>query len=182
MKLNTFQNSGYKPGSLLKRVLWYFVNVLFIKNYFFHFNGLKINVLRLFGARIGKNVIIKPNVNVKYPWNISFGDNVWIGEGVWLDSLGEISIGNNVCVSQGAYLLTGSHNYKKMSFDLIIGNILIKEGVWIGAKSIVCPGVTCNENAVLSVGSVATKDLESFTIYQGNPAKIIRKRIYENES
>jgi putative colanic acid biosynthesis acetyltransferase WcaF len=182
MKLNTFQNSWYKPGNLLKRVLWYFVNVLFIKNYFFHFNGFKINVLRLFGARIGENVIIKPNVNVKYPWNISFGDNVWIGEGVWLDSLGEISIGNNVCISQGTYLLTGNHNYKKISFDLIIGDILIKDGVWIGAKSIVCPGIICNESAVLSVGSVATKDLEPFMIYQGNPAKIIRKRIYENES
>ena len=107
---------------------------------------------------------------------------MWIGEGVWLDSLGEISIGQNVCISQGAYLLTGNHNYRKNSFDLIIENILIKDGVWIGAKSIVCPGVTCNESAVLSVGSVATKDLEPLTIYQGNPAKIIRKRIYENES
>ena len=182
MKLNSFDNSWYQPGSLIKRGLWYSTNFIFFNTYWFPFVNVKVLLLKLFGAKIGKHVIIKPKVNIKYPWNISVGDNVWIGEGVWLDSLGEISIGQNVCISQGAYLLTGNHNYRKNSFDLIIENILIKDGVWIGAKSIVCPGVTCNESAVLSVGSVATKDLEPLTIYQGNPAKIIRKRIYENES
>ena len=63
----------------------------------------------------------------------------------------------------------------------MVNDVLIKDGVWIGAKSIVCPGVICNENAVLSVGSTATKNLESFTIYQGSPAKLLRKRIYDNE-
>ena len=182
MKLNTFQNTWYKPGNPIKRMLWYITNFFFFNSYYFPFSRVKVILLKLYGSSIGEKVIIKPNVNIKYPWNITVGNNVWIGEGVWLDSLGEIIIGNNVCISQGAYLLTGSHNYKKNSFDLIIGNILIEDGVWIGAKSIVCPGITCNESAVLSVGSVATKNLESFTIYQGNPAKIIRKRIYENES
>ena len=109
------------------------------------------------------------------------GDYVWIGENVWIDNLDNVDIGNNVCISQGAFLLCGSHNYKKESFDLITKPIKVEDGVWIGAKSIVCPGVTCYKSAVLSVGSVATKDLESFSIYQGNPAKFTRKKIYEKE-
>ena len=133
---------------------------------------LKLLFLNYLEAKVGRHVVIKPKVNIKYPWNVSLGNYVWIGEEVWLDSLGKITIGNNVCISQGVYLFTGNHNYKRNSFDLIVDNINIKDGVWIGAKSIVCPGVTCNESAILSVGSIATKDLESFSIYQGNPRKI----------
>ena len=181
MKLDTFNNSWYYPGGVIKRTMWYFVNAIFFNSYLIPVSGFKCFLLRFFDATIGEKVVIKPKVNIKYPWNISIGNNVWIGEGVWMDSLGKVSIGNNVCISQGAYLLTGNHNYKKSSFDLMVNDILIKDGVWIGAKSIVCPGVICNENAVLTVGSTATKNLESFTIYQGSPAKLLRKRIYDNE-
>ena len=182
MKLKYFNNEWYKPGNLVKRLLWYFINFIFFNRYWFPFSSIKVVILKLFGAKVGRHVVIKPKVKIKYPWNVSLGNFVWIGEGVWLDSLGKITIGNNVCISQGVYLLTGNHNYKINSFDLIVDNINIEDGVWIGAKSIVCPGVTCYQSAVLSVGSVATKDLESFSIYQGNPAKLTRKRIYENES
>jgi putative colanic acid biosynthesis acetyltransferase WcaF len=118
-------------------------------------------------------------VNVKYPWNLSIGDEVWIGENVWLDSLVMITIGSNVCLSQGAVLLTGSHNYKKTSFDLITGPIVLEDGVWIGAGAIVNQGITARSHAVLAAGSVATKNLEAYSIYQGNPAVKIRTRNIE---
>jgi putative colanic acid biosynthesis acetyltransferase WcaF len=130
----------------------------------------------LFGAKVGKGVNIKPSVNVKYPWRLSIGNYTWIGENVWIDNLDNVSIGNNCCISQGAMLLCGNHNYKKMTFDLIVGEIILEDGVWIGAQSIVCPNVTCKTHSVLTVNSVATTDLEPYTIYRGNPAKEIRKR------
>lgn len=176
--LSKYNNSWFNPGgNILKRVLWYFCNVLFIKNGWNPCSSLKVLVLRAFGAKIGQGVNIKPCVNVKYPWNLKIGNNVWIGENVWIDNLVSVSIGDNVCVSQGAMLLCGNHNYKKASFDLMVGAITIEEGAWIGAKSTVCPGVTCRSHSVLSVSSVANKNLEAYCVYQGVPAAKIRERV-----
>ena len=102
-----------------------------------------------------------------------------IGENVWIDNLTEVRIGNNVCISQGAMLLSGNHDYKKTSFDLKIKKIILEDGCWIGAKSIVCPGITCKSHSILSVGSVANTDLEEYGIYQGVPAIQVRKRVIE---
>ena len=173
--LSKFNNSWYKPGSSIKRFIWYFKNLFLLKTYIPWPNTLKIFALRFFGAKIGRNVNIKPNVNIKYPWFLEIGDNVWIGEGVWIDNLGKVKIGSNVCISQGALLLCGNHNYKKETFDLIIGDITLEEGVWVGAKSVVCPGVTMKSHSILSVGSVLTKDAEEYGIYQGTPAVIVRR-------
>lgn len=175
--LSTFNNSWYKPGAgFIKRTLWYYTNVLFFLNPWNPFSSLKVFLLRLYGAKIGKGVIIKPSVNIKYPWFLTTGDHVWIGEKVWIDNLAKVETGNNVSISQGAMLLCGNHNYKKPTFDLIVEEIKLEDGVWIGAKSIVAPGVTCKSHSILSVNSVASKDLEEYTIYQGNPAVEVRKR------
>lgn len=177
--LSQFTNSFYNPGgNVVKRFLWYFTNVVWF-NSAFPVNGIKVFILRLFGAKIGSGVVIKPRVNIKYPWKLAVGNNVWIGEHVWIDNIANVSIGDNVCLSQGSMLLCGNHDYKKQSFDLILGDIILESGVWIGAKAIVCPGVTCFSHAVLAVGSIATSDLQSYKIYQGNPAVIIRDRIIQ---
>jgi putative colanic acid biosynthesis acetyltransferase WcaF len=120
--------------------------------------------------------LIKPSVNIKYPWFLSIGDYCWIGENVWIDNLTHVSIGNNVCISQGAMLLTGNHDFTKTTFDLIVKPIVIEDGVWIGAKSVVCPGVYCESHAVLSVQSVATKRLNAYAIFRGNPAQSVKSR------
>lgn len=172
-----YDNSWYNPGTPILRIIWYFVNVLFFQSSLIPCVKLKIFLLRLFGAKVGKNVCIKPSVNIKYPWKLSIGNYVWIGENVWIDNLDDIVIEDNVCISQGAMLLCGNHNYAKETFDLIIGKILLKEGAWVGAKSIVCPNITLNNHCVLTAGSIATKDLEAYGIYQGNPAKKIKIRI-----
>ena len=172
-----YNNNNYYFGNPLKRILWYFINMFFFKTMLPFPYSFKAFLLKIFGAKIGKNIVIKPNINIKYPWFLTIGDNCWIGEGVWIDNLDEVITGDNVCISQGAYLLTGSHNYKKESFDLIVGKIILEEGVWIGARAVVCPNVTCKSHSILTVGSVATTDLEPYSIYQGNPAVFKRKRV-----
>jgi len=152
------------------------MNELFIRNPLNPSSFLKVWLLRLFGAKIGNNVVIKPKVNIKYPWKLTIGNQCWIGESVWIDNLADVKIGDNVCISQGAFLICGNHNYKLSSFDLIVAPILLKEGSWIGAKSIVGPGVTVNSHAVLSLGSVTSTDLDPFSIYRGNPAVKIKER------
>lgn len=133
-------------------------------------------LLRLFGAKIGKGLIIKPDVNIKYPWKLNIGDHVWLGEEVWIDNLDEVAIGSHSCLSQAVMLQCGNHDYKKSSFDLFTKPIIIEEGVWLGARSIVVQGVTCRSHSVLAVNSVATSDLEAWYIYQGNPAVKLRPR------
>ena len=179
-KLADYDNSWYQPGSSIKRACWYLVNLVFFKSSIFPFYIGKVFLLRLFGAKVGRNVLIKPNVNIKYPWFLEIGNDVWIGEKTWIDNLGKVSIGNNVCLSQGCLLLSGNHNYKKSSFDLLVKDIIIEDGVWIGAAAIVCGGVVCRDHSVLSVGSVATQSLEPFSIYSGNPAVKIKDRIIEH--
>ncbi len=177
--LSRYDNSWYQPGVAIKRTLWLVVNALFFNNGLALFNGLKIRLLKAFGANVGVGVVIKPSVSIKYPWFLSIGKHVWIGENVWIDNLTEVTIGNNVCLSQGVMLLTGNHNYSKSTFDLMVGKIILEDGVWLGAQSVVCPGVTCGSHSVLSVGSVATKDLEAYGIYQGNPAMKVREREFK---
>lgn len=175
---SVYDNSWYNPGGTsLKRVLWYFANILFLMNPLNPISSVKVTLLRCFGAKIGKGVVIKPSVNIKYPWNLLIGDYTWIGENVWIDNLVQVTIGSNVCVSQGAMLLCGNHNYKKSTFDLMVGKIVLEDGCWVGAQSVVCPGVTLHSHAVLGVASVANKNLDAYTIYQGNPAQMVRKRI-----
>jgi len=176
VKLSKYNNSSYQSANKLKKTLWYFVNIFLFKTMLPFSSSVKVKILNLFGAKVGEGIVIKPNVNIKYPWFLTIGDNCWIGEDVWIDNLAHVTIGNDVCISQGAYLLTGSHNYKKENFDLITHSIVLQDGVWISAKATVCPGITCKSHSILAVGSVATKDLDPYGIYQGNPAIWKRQR------
>ncbi len=159
--------------------LWFLLNALCMKGYLLPFSSMKRLLLRLFGARLGKGSIIKPGVNIKYPWKLEIGDHVWIGEGVWIDNLDHVIVGSHVCISQGAMLLTGNHNYKRITFDLMTGPIKLQDGVWIGARAVVCPGVEAHSHAVLTAGSVATQNLNPHSIYQGNPAILVKNRSLE---
>jgi putative colanic acid biosynthesis acetyltransferase WcaF len=180
-QLNKFTNNWYTSGaSKPKMLLWYFVNLIFFTSRWLPVSAIKVALLRIFGAQVGSGVVIKPAVNIKYPWRLKIGNHVWIGEQVWIDNLENVEIGHHVCISQGAMLLCGNHNYKKSSFDLMVGKIILEEGAWIGAQTVVCPGVVCKTHSILTVGSVATSELEAYTIYQGNPAKAIKERVISN--
>ena len=178
--LGKYDNSWYKPGHPVKRWSWYLFNILFFKTSLFPLYRFKVFLLRLFGARIGHNVLLKPLVNIKYPWFLEIGDNVWIGENVWIDNLAKVSIGNNVCLSQTCLLLTGNHDYTKTTFDLMVKPIVLEDGVWIGAGAVVCGGTVCRNHAVVTVGSVATGELEAMSVYRGNPAVKIKERIIKD--
>lgn len=175
--LSRFDNSHYQPGSIFKKLLWYFISLVFFNTMIPFPSFIKVIFLKTFGAKVGVGVVIKPLVNIKYPWFLEIGDHCWIGEGVWIDNLAKVVIGKHVVLSQGSYLLTGSHDYKKTTFDLLLAEIWLEDGVWIGAKATVCPGVICKTHSVLAVGGVATKDLAEYGIYQGNPADLKRERI-----
>lgn len=172
-----YDNSWYKPGPIWKRALWFFLSPIIFRNPLFPFYGIKVYILKAFGANIGNHCVIKPGVNIKYPWFLKVGDYVWIGENAWIDNLAMVTIEDNVTISQGALLLTGNHNYKSEAFDLMVGEIHLKEGSWVGAKAIVGPGVTLEKHAVLSLGSRTAKDLSESGIYEGVPAVFVKKRI-----
>ena len=177
VNLETFSKYNFNKGAnKLKIVIWYFVNALFVRASWNPFMGIKVFFLKLFGAKIGKGLVIKNNVNIKFPWKLTLGNDVWLGENAWIDNLDEVIIGNNVCISQGALLLTGNHDYTLSTFDYRNAPIIIEDGAWIGAKTVVCPGIKVKSHAILTVGSTATKNMEAYGIYQGNPALKIRTR------
>ncbi|REE27439.1 putative colanic acid biosynthesis acetyltransferase WcaF [Winogradskyella pacifica] len=177
--LSTYNNSWYQPGSKIKRTLWYVVSLIFFEGGWNISSGLKLFWLKRFGATIGEGVVIKPKVTIKYPWKLSIGNHCWIGEGVWIDNLDQVTLGDHVCISQGALLLCGNHNYKTSSFDLFVAPIHLKDGSWVGAKCSVAPGVIFESHAILSMGSMATTNLEAYSIYSGNPAVKVKTRQFK---
>ncbi len=98
-------------------------------------------MLRLFGARVGNGVVIHPGVNIKFPWKLRIGDHSWIGQRVWLDNLDMLTIGNNVVISQGAMIIQGSHDYKKVDYPTYSKPVVLEDGSWVGAGAIVTLGV-----------------------------------------
>lgn len=174
--LSKFNIGNYVAGPKWKVVVWHFVNYYIFDSALPWPYSVKRALLRLFGAKIGKGLIIKTKIRIKNPWRLTIGANCWIGESVWIDNLENVFIGNNVCLSQGAMLLTGNHDYTLSDFPYRLGKIMLEDGVWIGAKSVVCPGVVCKSHSILTVNSVATKVLEQWTIYSGNPAVSVRER------
>lgn len=175
-------NSVYRAtidigASRLKQLIWYGINIIFFKNSFNILSSVKVSLLKLFGARLGRGVVVKPAVNIKYPWKLRIGDHSWIGEEVWIDNLSEVIIGSNVTLSQGSLLLTGSHDHTLTSFDYLSKPIVLEDGVWIGAKAVVGGGITCRSHSILGINSVAERDLEPYTIYKGNPAVPVITRV-----
>lgn len=172
---------NYSPGnfsrgrSLLIEIAWLLIQALFVASWI-PGSRHRAGILRVFGAAIGTGVILKPRLRVKFPWRLAIGNNSWVGENVWIDNLGEVIIGNDCCISQGVYICTGSHDWSRPTFDLLVGNIKIESGAWLAARSIVGPGVHIGEGAVLALGAVATTDIAEWTINAGSPAAFVKRR------
>jgi putative colanic acid biosynthesis acetyltransferase WcaF len=176
--LSSFSTKGFDRGAgAWKEGLWRLVSLGLFEICPLKLSGLKCAVLRVFGARVGRGVVIKPNVKITFPWKLTLGNQVWLGEECWLLNLAPIEVEDNVCISQRAFLCTGSHDYTSPTFDLITRPIRVEQGAWLGAGVFVGPGVAVGSHAVLTAGSVATKNLEPFGIFQGNPAILARKRV-----
>lgn len=175
--LTLTSNRGYRHArSLPVRALWLLADALVMRNPLLTSYALKRTLLRAFGAAIGRNVLVKPGVQVKCPWHLTVGDNAWIGEHVWIDNFVEVRIGANACISQGAYLCTGNHDWSDPGMGRVVEPITVEDGAWVGAFARVAPGVVVGEEAVVALASVLLADAEPRGIYAGNPALRIRER------
>lgn len=174
--LEHYRVTDYRPGGLLPRVLWFVTSLLLIDSGWPLPSSARRTVLRWFGARIGKGVVIKPHVRIKFPWKLEIGDHTWIGEGTWIDNLADVRIGSHVCISQGVYFCTGSHNHRKRSFDLLTAPIVVEDGAWIAARSTLLQGVTVGANALVAAASMVHKDVAAATVVGGNPATFLQCR------
>jgi len=130
-------------------------------------------LLRLFGARVGRGVVIRSGVNVSFPWRLSVGDHVWIGEEVFILSLASVTLGSHVCLSQRAFLCTGSHDQEGETFDLVTRPIVVEDQVWVAAQAFVGPGVRIGAGSVVGAGTVLLKSVPTRSFVQGNPAAMV---------
>ena len=133
-------------------------------------------VLRRFGAQIGKNVLIRPGVRVTYPWKLTIGDNCWIGDNATIYTIDEISLGDNVVISQDAYLCAGTHDARDVSFPIVANPIVIESESWVATRAFIGPGVRIGRGAVVGACSVVQSDVPPAAIFAGFPARAIRTR------
>jgi putative colanic acid biosynthesis acetyltransferase WcaF len=153
--------------------LWWIFDALFVRPtpqalYFW-----RRFIWRLFGAKVGRRVLIRPGVRVTFPWKVVIGDCCWIGDNATLYSVAEIAIGEHSVVSQEAYLCTGTHDHSDMSFPLIASAITIESECWIAARAFVGPGVRIGYGAVVGACSAALSDVPPAMIVAGVPARTV---------
>jgi putative colanic acid biosynthesis acetyltransferase WcaF len=159
-----------KPGWYVQ--LWWIVQALLFHPSPQIMYGWRRFLLRAFGAKIGKGVVLRPSVQITYPWKLTIGDYSWIGDDVVLYTLGEITIGCNAVVSQRSYLCTGSHDFAKPTFDIFSKPIVIHDECWLATDVFVGPGVIINKGIVIGARSSVYKNIEAAPgIYKGNPAQ-----------
>ena len=179
-KLNLYKNpENFRGKSAMTVQLWWFIQAIFFKLSPQFLYSWRRFLLRCFGAKIGKGVIIRPSAQITYPWKVKIGDYSWIGDDVVLYSLGDIIIGNNTVISQKSYICTGTHDYTKADFPILGKKIIIGDECWLATDVFVSPGVTINNGAVIGARSTVIKDLESNSVYVGSPVRFIKKRKIE---
>jgi putative colanic acid biosynthesis acetyltransferase WcaF len=144
------------PGNppLVVRGLWYVVNATLFQGSLLGLvpNRVKAAILRLFGARVGSGVVFKPRLSIKSPWFLEIGDHVWLGEAAWIDNHTTVTIGSNVCVSQGAYIFTGNHDWNDPRFAFFCKPVEIGDGAWITAFQRIGPGAVVPPHVAVTDG------------------------------
>lgn len=169
--LGSFQkNTAIAGRGLATQFVWGIFGLPMLRSSWLPGSRWRIALLRIFGAQIGAGVLIKPGVRVKYAWKLRVGDNSWIGEDCWIDNLADVTIGSNVCLSQGVYLCTGNHDWKDPSFSMSARPIKLENGAWVASRCTVGPGVRLGVNAIASMGSVVSSSIPAGEIHAGNPA------------
>lgn len=168
--LGAYQNQFYDPGrGPVVRTVWYYISLVFFESSWFPFTKLKSLVLRRFGAKVGQGLVIHPNVRIKYPWRLVVGNNCWIGREAWIDNLDMVTLESDVCISQGAYLCTGSHDHRSRTFELRTGPITIKHGSWVCCRAIVLGGATLERMSLVPAGQIYSREKTSETISINKP-------------
>ena len=171
MRLDHYDNSYFSRGaSKIKEALWWVVRSVLFAPWFPIPSSIKVAALRLFGAKVGRGVVIRSQVNITFPWKVTLGDHVWIGDEVLILSLDQVTIASHVCISQRAFLCTGSHQFKSENFDLVTKPISIGEGCWIAANVFIGAGVTLGKGTLCSAGAIVLKSAGPDQVLVGNPA------------
>lgn len=165
MRLDTYNSLSFNRGvSRSKEAVWIILEALLFSSWL-PGSAWRIRLLRAFGARVGSGVVIKPRVRVKFPWRLIIGDHCWVGESAWFDNLADITLGDHVCISQGVYLCTGSHDWEDTAFRLFTKPINIGSQSWVAAFCRIAPGTTLEPGVVLSLGSRAHGHYSAWHIY-----------------
>lgn len=172
MELGAYSNRDFDRGApLWKEALWRLCQGFFFQPLWHLPSSVRVFWLRRFGAKIGRGAVIRAGVNVHFPWRLEMGEHVWLGEDVVLLNLAPIRLGSNVCVSQRAFLCTGSHDYRKPGFDLQTSPIRVGNGSWIAAMAFIGPGVEIGAGSVVAAGAVVIKPVAGGVVVAGNPAQ-----------
>lgn len=167
---------GFRGRSKLTVQIWWLVQAVFFRLSPQALYGWRRFLLRSFGAKIGKKVIIRPSVKTTYPWKVSIGDYSWIGDDVVLYSLGNIDIGSNTVISQRSYICTGSHKYNSESFDIYAEKVTIGNKCWLATDVYVAPSCTIGDFTVVGARSTVLENLPSNKVCVGSPARPIKDR------
>lgn len=155
--------------------LWAICELLFVTNPWQISSGLRIRVLRKFGAEIGEGVIFRPRTRVKFPWNLHIGDRSWIGEGVWFHNQDHIYVGHDVVISQETFLTTGSHAHRR-DMALITRPIRVEPGAWITSRCIVLGGSVMGTSALARPATVVSGVIRPNAVVSGPDCTVIGNR------
>ncbi|NJK91182.1 MAG: colanic acid biosynthesis acetyltransferase WcaF [Blastochloris sp.] len=176
MDLSRYDASGFDRGAAWwKEALWRLCQGLFFQPLWHVPSPVRVFWLRLFGAKIGRAVVIRAGVNIHFPWRLELGDHVWLGEEVMINSLAPVRIGSQVCISQRAFLCTGSHAYERETFDLVTQPITVEDGCWVAAMAFVGPGVTLGKGSVVGAGAVVMKSIPAGSQVRSAAAVVVKQ-------
>lgn len=157
--LADFRGTGYDKGrNIAIQALWVTTSSLVFERTWCP-SRLRVLILRMFGAQVGKGVNVRQHVRIHWPWKLSIGSNVWIGVDAWLLNLESITLGSNVCISQGVFLCTGSHHFDSSSFEFDNAPISVEDGVWVAARATVLRGVTIGRGALIGATALVSKNV-----------------------
>lgn len=171
-----YKHPYYSNKEILLRLCWKIIYSLVFRLSPRFFYGWRNQILRLFGAKIGKHVKIFPTVKITHPWLLSVGDRSIIAWNVNIYNLGKIEIGTHTIISQNAHLCGGTHDIKNPGFKLIRTGLKIGSEVWVASEAFIGPDVVVNDYAIIAARAVVVKDVEANTVVGGNPAKVLRIR------
>ena len=180
IRLDLFDNKGFDRGrSRFVEALWILIKCAFFVTPLPWPNGLKRVLLRMFGAKVGRGVIIRPGVSIHFPWRLTVGDHCWIGDSTVLLNILPITFEDHVALAHEVYIAAGGHDIRSATMAPQHAPVLVKTGTWIASRAFIGPGVTVHERVVVGAGAVVIKDVGPDVVVAGNPARVIRPRVID---
>lgn len=163
-RLAGFTGAGYDIGrNKLWQAAWLTVSTTVFMRWWMPARA-RVALLRLFGAEIGSNVLVRHRVRIHWPWKLRIGDDSWIGEGSWFLNLEPITIGSNVCISQDVVLCAGSHDRRSPTFEFDNAPIVVEDEAWVALRAVVLRGCVIGQGATVAAGAVVREDVPPYSL------------------